>query len=115
MSLMNHQVLLPVHLKPLPFSLLPHTHKPQKESKSAELTAEGILDFQKSEIPGEAFVSVSKGNPTGVEGAMEIFRSANLMLPKPIRKYLWTEFIYNGKVSENNIINNFDWGRSHSV
>jgi len=44
------------------------------------------LDFQRSEVPGEAFVAAAKQNPISKETALAHFKELNLMLPKPVRK-----------------------------
>ena len=50
------------------------------------------LAFQ---VPGEAFVSAARQNPVSKESAVFLFREAGLMLPRPMRKYLWEDFIFN--------------------
>ncbi len=53
----------------------------------------------RSQIPGEAFVSAARHNPVSKEGGVFFFRESALMLPKPMRAYLWEDFIFNKQPS----------------
>ena len=62
------------------------------------------LDFQRSEVPGEAFVTVTdgvSGSRVSIEGAKDMFRKKNLMLPKAMRELLWEECIFATLGSDN--------------
>ena len=52
--------------------------------------------FHKSHIPGEGFVAAAntKLNPEAKETAYARFKTARLMFPHPLRKFLWEDFIY---------------------
>ena len=57
------------------------------------------LDFRRSQVPGEAFVAAARQNPVSKDGAVFLFREAGLMLPSPVRRFLWEDFIFNRQPS----------------
>ena len=54
-----------------------------------------VPNFQKSDVPGEAFVHNAMSYPATKMTAMEAFREANLMMPKPMREFIWLDMLYN--------------------
>ena len=54
--------------------------------------------FHKSQVPGEAFVAAAKVEERAADRACALFRRANLMLPRPMREFIWTDVMYNPNV-----------------
>ena len=50
--------------------------------------------FQKADVPGEAFVAASKINDGQLDLAVQMFRERVLMLPQPVRHYVWSLLLY---------------------
>ncbi len=40
-------------------------------------------------------MAAAKHNPVSKEGAVHLFREMNLMLPQPVRRFLWEDFLFN--------------------
>ena len=64
-------------------------------------TSQSVLhpqSFHKSQVPGEAFVAAAKVEERAADRACALFRRANLMLPRPMREFIWTDVMYNPNV-----------------
>ena len=46
-------------------------------------------------MPGEAFVAAAKVEDRATDRACAVFRKSNLMLPRPMREFIWTDVMYN--------------------
>ena len=75
-----------------------HNYDEDEEEEEGEGKAEKVsagLDFKRSQVPGEAFVAAARHNPVSKDGAVFIFKEAGLMLPKPMRRFIWEDFLFN--------------------
>ena len=59
-----------------------------------------VTDNSPSDVPGEAFVSAARNSAQVAKTALRVFKEKAMIFPKPIRQYLWEEFIYVTKASD---------------